>query len=48
MDLSKVVGDDPLPYGVEASRKTLDAFMQMNLDQKIISEAMTTDEVFAW
>jgi 4,5-dihydroxyphthalate decarboxylase len=48
MDLSKIVGDDPLPYGVEASRKTLDAFMQMNLDQKIIPEAMTTDEVFAW
>ena len=34
LELSRIVGDDPLPYGVEASRKTLDAFMQMNLDQE--------------
>ena len=48
LDLSKVVGEDPLPYGIEASRKTLDTFMQFNLDQKIIPETMTTDERFVW
>ena len=48
LELSKIVGDDPLPYGVEASRKTLDTFMQFNLDQKIIPEMVTTDEAFAW
>ena len=48
VDLSEIVGDDPLPYGVESSRKTLDTFMQFNFDQKIIPEKVTTDEVFAW
>lgn len=47
-ELSRIVGDDPFPYGVEPSRKTLDVFMQMNLNQKIITEPVTTDEVFAW
>lgn len=48
MNLSKIVGDDPLPYGIEQSRKALDIFMQFNLDQKVIPEKVTTDEVFAW
>ena len=48
MNLSKIVGDDPLPYGIESSRKALDTFMQFNFDQKVIPEKVTTDEVFAW
>ena len=48
LELSKIVGDDPLPYGIEASRMSLDTFMQFNLDQKIIPEPMTTDERFVW
>jgi len=48
MNLSSIVGDDPLPYGIENSREALDTFMQFNYDQKVIHKKVTTDEVFAW
>lgn len=41
-----VVGDDPLPYGVESSRKTLEMFVGFNVDQKVIPEAVDVDELF--
>ena len=46
MNLSNIVGDDPLPYGIESSRKALDTFMHFNFDQKVIQKKVTTDEVF--
>jgi 4,5-dihydroxyphthalate decarboxylase len=42
----KVVGSDPVPYGVEANRPTLEAVIRFNLDQHIISKAPTVEEIF--
>ena len=42
----EVVGNDPLPYGVEANRKTLETFFAYALDQKIIPRKVDVEEVF--
>ena len=41
-----VVGDDPIPYGVESSRRTLETFVGFNVEQKVIPEAVDVDELF--
>ena len=41
-----VVGDDPIPYGLEANRKALEAFIEFNVDQKVIPNKVTVEEVF--
>ena len=41
-----VVGDDPLPYGVESSRRTLETFVGFNVEQKVIPEAVEVEELF--
>ncbi len=41
-----VVGDDPIPYGVESSRKTLETFVGFNVEQKVIPEAVDVEELF--
>ena len=41
-----VVGDDPLPYGLEANRKTLETFIEYTADQKIIPRKVDVEEVF--
>ena len=41
-----VVGDDPIPYGVESSRQTLETFVGFNVEQKVIPEAVDVDELF--
>ena len=41
-----MVGDDPLPYGVESSRKTLETFVGFNVDQQVIPAAVDVDELF--
>ena len=43
----EVVGGDPFPSGVEVNRKSLEAIIQFNLDQKIIPSAPTVEEIFA-
>lgn len=45
-DLQQVIGDDPVPYGIEANRKTLQAFMQFNVEQQIIPTAFEIDALF--
>ncbi len=40
------IGGDPLPYGIEANRDTLEAFLQYNVDQKVIPRKVTLEEVF--
>ena len=47
LEMAKVVGDDPLPYGFEAARKTLETFIQFNVDQKVLSEKVDPESVFA-
>ena len=41
-----VVGGDPLPYGIEANRKTLDTFFAYTFEQKIIPGKVDVEEVF--
>jgi len=45
--MTKIVGDDPIPYGLEANRKTLETFIEFNVDQKVIPEPVDLEEVFA-
>ncbi len=42
----EMLGGDPLPYGIEQNRKTLEAFIQFCAAQKIIPQAMSVEELF--
>ena len=42
----KVVGDDPMPCGIEANRKALETFIDYNVDQQVIPVKVTPEEVF--
>ncbi len=42
-----MVGGDPLPFGVESSRETLEALVEFAHDQKIISTKPRPEELFA-
>jgi 4,5-dihydroxyphthalate decarboxylase len=42
----KAFGADPFPYGVEANRKTLDAFCRFAHSQGVTAKKMTPDELF--
>lgn len=44
--MGQIVGGDPLPFGLETSRKTLETFIQFNLDQGIITQTTTPEELF--
>jgi 4,5-dihydroxyphthalate decarboxylase len=47
VDLSRVVGDDPFPFGVEANRKPIETLVRFAVDQHIIPERYTPEELFA-
>jgi hypothetical protein len=36
-----------MPYGFEAAQKTLETFIQFNLDQKVLTEKIDPESVFA-
>jgi 4,5-dihydroxyphthalate decarboxylase len=40
------VGPDPLPYGIEPNRATLDALIDASVEQGIIPERVSVDELF--
>ena len=44
--MRRVIGDDPLLYGVPPNRKTLEAFMRFNVEQQIIPQPMALEELF--
>jgi 4,5-dihydroxyphthalate decarboxylase len=44
--LRQVVGDDPLPYGLEPNRKTLEAFIRFNVEQQVIPHAVAVEDLF--
>ena len=44
--MRQVIGDDPLPYGMEPNRKTLEAFIQFNVAQRIIPHPMAVADLF--
>jgi 4,5-dihydroxyphthalate decarboxylase len=45
-NMARIVGGDPLPFGLESSLKTLETFIQFTLDQQIIHDSVTADELF--
>ncbi len=46
IELRNIVGDDPLPYGIEANRKILEAFIRFNVEQQIIPHAVEVEDLF--
>ena len=47
IDLARVVGDDPFPYGVEANRRPIDTLVGFAVDQRVIARPFTAEELFA-
>jgi 4,5-dihydroxyphthalate decarboxylase len=45
-EYAKDFGDDPFPYGLEANRKTLDAFCRFAHAQGITAQRLAPDELF--
>jgi 4,5-dihydroxyphthalate decarboxylase len=43
---SKNFGDDPFPYGLEANRKTLDAYCRFSYEQGITATRLNPDDLF--
>jgi 4,5-dihydroxyphthalate decarboxylase len=46
LKLRKIVGDDPLPYGIEQNRKTIEALEQTAAKQGLTAKRMTMEELF--
>jgi 4,5-dihydroxyphthalate decarboxylase len=45
-DFSAIVGDDPLPYGIEANRPTIEALIDYSLEQKLMPRRLSVDDLF--
>jgi 4,5-dihydroxyphthalate decarboxylase len=45
-EIDELFGGDPWPYGVEANRPTLEAYVQYMVDQKFIAQAMPIESLF--
>ena len=45
-DGAETVGDDPLPYGFESSRTTLETFIRFNVEQSVIPRAVAPEDLF--
>lgn len=45
-DLMQIVGPDPLPYGIEENRATIEALENTAFDQGLTPRRMTMDELF--
>ena len=43
---AEIVGDDPIPYGFERARETLEAFIEFNVEQRVIPEAVDPESLF--
>ncbi len=43
----EIVGDDPLPVGIEANRSALETVVEYSVDQGVISRRFSVDELFA-
>jgi hypothetical protein len=44
--LAKIVGPDPLPYGIETKRKTIAALAKTAFDQGLTPRRMSMNELF--
>ncbi len=41
-----VIGDDPLPYDLESNRKAIQAFIEFNVEQQVIPQAVEIEALF--
>ncbi|MYE55133.1 MAG: hypothetical protein F4X34_08070 [Chloroflexi bacterium] len=41
-----IVGDDPIPFGFESARATLEAFIGFNVEQSVIPESVDPATLF--
>ena len=46
LNMAEIVGDDPIPYGLESSLKTLETFIGFNVEQGVIPEKVDPEELF--
>jgi 4,5-dihydroxyphthalate decarboxylase len=46
IDVKRIVGDDPLPYGVAANRKAINMAAEFAVEQKVASRLYTIEELF--
>lgn len=46
VSVSRVVGSDPFPFGIEPNRKTLETMIQFAVDQEVIPKAVSPEELF--
>ncbi len=46
VEIGKLVGGDPLPFGVEANRKAMETLIQFAVDQKVIPRKVKPEELF--
>ncbi|WP_250469744.1 ABC transporter substrate-binding protein [Caballeronia sp. GAFFF2] len=46
LELRKIVGHDPLPYGIDANRKTIEALEATAFEQRLTPRRMSMDELF--
>jgi 4,5-dihydroxyphthalate decarboxylase len=47
LDVAEIVGNDPLPYGVESGMSALEALIQFCVDQQVIPAKVDPEQVFA-
>ena len=46
LDMAAIVGGDPIPYNYEGARKTLETFIDFNVEQGVIPHAVDTAGLF--
>ena len=46
-DVEELFGTDPFPYGMDANRRTVDAFLQFAHEQGVVGRRMEVEELFA-
>ncbi|MYC28740.1 MAG: ABC transporter substrate-binding protein [Chloroflexi bacterium] len=46
LKMAEIVGEDPIPYGFESSRRTLETFIRFNAEQGVIPEKISPEELF--
>ena len=47
LDLGRVVGGDPFPFGVRANRKALETIVRFAVEQKVMAKPIPVDDLFA-
>jgi len=45
-EMRQAIGDDPLLYGVAPNLSTLETFIRFNVEQKVIPQPVTVEEIF--